>query len=59
MINNADGSTYDGVFLGRGNVTTWGFKEVGKGEGWSVRLVEGKLRDGESEGFLKVVSPST
>lgn len=53
-----NGTKIDGVFLGRGNVTTWAFRPTGGF--WSVRLVGAKgLRDGEFAGFLKVVSPST
>ncbi|KUJ09750.1 uncharacterized protein LY89DRAFT_690164 [Mollisia scopiformis] len=65
-----NGTALDGVYLGKGNVTTWGFR---KGSGdmkdlWLVRLLAPSptmrrrgedggvvLYDGEVKGFLKVV----
>jgi hypothetical protein len=57
-----------GVFLGLDNSTTWAFSRVILGRGpdvaagmapfWDMRLLEkgGKTRNGEIEGFLKLVS---
>jgi hypothetical protein len=57
------GVRQDGVFLGSGNVTTWGFRRPSEGAVagyYFVRLlVPGakSLYEGEFKGFMKVVQP--
>jgi hypothetical protein len=54
-----DGVKQEGVFLGYGNVTTWGFRRGNGGAYWNVRLVseEQIAEDEEFRGFLKAVLP--
>lgn len=64
-VHMLNGTEVDGVFLGRGNVTSWGFKFVAERGLYTVRLltpdvggVSGLgLKDGEVAGFLKAVYP--
>jgi len=57
------GVRQDGVFLGGGDVTTWGFRRPSEGAGagyYFVRLlVPGAkaLHEDEFKGFMKVVQP--
>jgi hypothetical protein len=61
-VHVVNGTKLDGIFLGKGNVTTFGFRYVtSPASFWQVRLLgSGKnLKDGEFMGFLKVVSPGS
>lgn len=57
------GVLQDGLFLGWGNVTNWGFELVAGQEGvgseyWRMRLLGPNtgLRNGEIEGFVGIVA---
>ncbi|KAE9364245.1 hypothetical protein N431DRAFT_354371 [Stipitochalara longipes BDJ] len=58
-----EGVRQEGVFLGWGNVTTWGYRRVKSetgGDYYGIRLLKlgiGDLKNGEIRGFLKVVLP--